>query len=126
MDERGGGVLAGAGGGEMSNNKASVLNSFLLAVTLAVLYWVGGKTASTGEAVVGLQASVSAMGVAQAKEEKVNAEAHAAIQAKVEGMVPRRDFDTRLLQIEAELRGVQLRLREFDLELIKLREKGRQ
>ena len=105
--------------------KGNVINSVLLSVTLAVLFWIGSKTASTGEAVVALQTGVSAMAAAQVKEERINAEAHAAIQAKLDGMVPRRDFDTRLLQIEAELRGVQLRLREFDLELIKLREKGK-
>jgi hypothetical protein len=107
-------------------NKTSVFNSLLLSVALGVLFWVGNKTAATGEAVVALQTGVAAMVVAQAKDERANAEAHTAIQGKLDGMVPRRDFDTRLLQIEADLRGVQLRLREFDLELIKLREKGRQ
>jgi len=107
-------------------NKGNVVNSLLLAITLAVLYWVGGKTASTGEAVVGLQTSVAAMVVAQAKDERANVEAHAQICSKLESMVPRRDFETKLLQVEADLRGVQLRLREFDLELIKLRERWKE
>ena len=62
-------------------NKTSMFNSLLLSVALAVLYWVGSKTASTGEAVVGLRAGVDAMAAAQAKDERANAEAHAAIQA---------------------------------------------
>ncbi len=105
--------------------KGNVINSVLLSVTLAVLFWIGSKTASTGEAVVALQTGVAAMAAAQVKEERINAEAHAGIQAKLDLMVPRRDYESRVLQIETDLRAVQLRLREFDLELLKLREKGK-
>jgi hypothetical protein len=36
--------------------------------------------------------------------------------------VPRREFDAKLLAIETELRKVDIRLREFELQMMKLKE----
>lgn len=54
---------------------------------------------------------------------KVNEECHIRIEQKMDAYVSRREFDTRILQLEADMRATAARLREIDLEILKLKSK---
>ena len=103
-------------------NKHSLFNSFLLAVCLAVMGWVAHKAADSGERLAGMQASVEAMKEASGKAEHASAEALSRVERKMDDMVPRREFDARMLALETEQRKADLRLREIDLEILKLKQ----
>ncbi len=103
-------------------NKHSLFNSFLLAVCLAVMGWVAHKAADSGERLAGMQSSVEAMKEASGKAERASAESLARVERKMDDMVPRREFDSRMLALETEQRKADLRLREIDLEILKLKQ----
>ena len=103
-------------------NKHSLFNSFLLAICLAVMGWVAHKAADSGERLAGMQASVEAMKEASGKAEHASAEALSRVERKMDDMVPRREFDARMLALETEQRKADLRLREIDLEILKLKQ----
>src|ERR1043165_2999919 len=104
-------------------NKTSLFNSFLLAVCLAVTSWVAQKTAASGERIAGMQATLEAVKEAGVKSEKSNEEGHLRLERKIDEMVPHREFDTKILQIETEQRRADIHLREIDLEILKLKQK---
>ena len=99
-----------------------MFNSFLLAVSLAVMAWVAHKTAANGEAMAGLQVSIAAMKDSSSKADGANAEAHARLERKLDDTVPRREYDAKMLQLETEQRKSDIRLREIDLEIMKLKQ----
>jgi hypothetical protein len=103
-------------------SKHSLFNSFLLAVCLAVMGWVAHKAADSGERIAGMQASVDAMKEASGKAERANSESLSRVERKIDDMVPRREFDSRMLAIETEQRKADIRLREIDLEILKLKQ----
>jgi parvulin-like peptidyl-prolyl isomerase len=105
-----------------TDNKISVFNSFLLAVCLAVMAWVAQKTAVNSEAMAGLQVSIAAMKDSSSKADGANAEAHARLERKLDDTVPRREYDAKMLQLETEQRKSDIRLREIDLEIMKLKQ----
>jgi hypothetical protein len=45
------------------------------------------------------------------------------MERKIDDMVPRREFEARVLLIETEQRKADIRLREIDLEILKLKQK---
>jgi len=104
-------------------NKASLFNSFLLAVCLAVTSWVAHKTAASGEHIAALQATLEALKEAAVKAEKSNEEGHLRLERRFDEVVTRREFDTKILQIETEQRRADIHLREIDLEILKLKQK---
>ena len=104
-------------------NKNSLFNSFLLAVCLAVMAWVAYKTAESGERVAAIQAVMDATKESSAKAERASAEGLSRLERKIDDLVPRREFDSRLLQIETEQKKSDIRLREIDLEILKLKQK---
>jgi hypothetical protein len=104
-------------------NKVSLFNSFLLAVCLAVMGWVAHKAADNAETLAALRVSLEAAKESSAKAEKVNAEAMARVERKLDEMLPRREFDARVLAMETEQRKAEIRLREIDLEILKLKQK---
>ena len=67
-------------------NKHNLFNSFLLAISLAVLAWVARKAADSGERIAAMQSALDAV--------KENS---ARIEHKLE------TFDTRVLLVEMEL-----------------------
>ena len=103
-------------------SKHSLINSFLLAVCLAVMGWVAHKAADSGERIAGMQASVDAMKEASGKAERASVEALGRVERKMDDMVPRREFDAKMLAIETEQRKADIRLREIDLEILKLKQ----
>ena len=104
-------------------NKASIFNSFLLAICLAVMGWVAHKAAESGERIAAIQAALDATKEASAKTERASAEGLSRLERKIDDLVPRREFDSRLLQIETEQKKSDIRLREIDLEILKLKQK---
>ena len=104
-------------------NKASIFNSFLLAICLAVMGWVAHKAAESGERIAAIQAALDATKESSAKAERASAEGLSRLERKVDDLVPRREFDSRLLQIETEQKKSDIRLREIDLEILKLKQK---
>ena len=103
-------------------NKHSLFNSFLLAVCLAVMGWVAHKAADSGERLAGMQSSVEAMKEASGKAEHASAESLARVERKIDDMLPRREFDAKMLAIETEQRKADIHLREIDLEILKLKQ----
>ena len=104
-------------------NKLSLFNSFLLAVCLAVMGWVAHKAADSGEKIAAMGAALEAAKEASLKSERSNAEGLGRMERKIDDMVPRREFDARVLLIETEQRKADIRLREIDLEILKLKQK---
>jgi hypothetical protein len=104
-------------------SKLSLFNSFLLAVCLAVMGWVAHKAAESGEKIAAIGAALEAVKEASAKAERSNAEGLGRMERKIDDMVPRREFDARVLLIETEQRKADIRLREIDLEILKLKQK---
>ena len=103
-------------------SKHSLFNSFLLGVCLAVMGWVAHKAADSGERIAGMQASVDAMKEASGKAEHASAESLARVERKLDDMLPRREFDAKMLAIETEQRKANIHLREIDLEILKLKQ----
>jgi hypothetical protein len=104
-------------------NKHSMLNSFLLAASIAVSGWVARKAADSGERIAAMQASVDAIKESSDKAERASGEAHARFERKLDEAVPRREFDGRVLVLETEQRKTELQLREIHLELLTLKQK---
>ncbi len=104
-------------------NKHSLFNSFLLAVCLAVMGWVAHKAADSGERIAAMQASLDAAKESSAKAERASSESLARVERKLDDTVPRREFDARMLTIETEQRKADIRLREIDLEILKLKDR---
>jgi hypothetical protein len=103
-------------------SKHSLFNSFLLGVCLAVMGWVAHKAADSGERIAGMQASVDAMKEASGKAEHTSAESLARVERKIDDMLPRREFEAKMLAIETEQRKADIHLREIDLEILKLKQ----
>ena len=104
-------------------NKHSMFNSFLLAVCLAVMGWVAHKAAESGERIAAMQSSLDAVKESATKAERASTESLARMERKMDDMVPRREFDAKMLAIETEQRKADIRLREIDLEILKLKER---
>lgn len=104
-------------------NKLSIFNSFLLAICLAVMGWVAHKAADSGEQIAAIKVGLDAAKEASEKAERVNAEILNRLERKIDDMVPRREFDARILAIETEQKKSDIRLREIDLEILKLKQK---
>lgn len=98
-------------------------NSVLVAVCLAVSAWVGNKAAQSGEQLAALSTQLTAIKDSAAKSERQTADGLARLERKLDEAVTRREFDARILVVEAEQRKQDIRLREIDLEILKL--KGR-
>jgi hypothetical protein len=103
-------------------SKHSLFNSFLLGVCLAVMGWVAHKAADSGERIAGMQASVDAMKEASGKAEHASAESLSRVERKIDDMLPRREFEAKMLAIETEQRKADIHLREIDLEILKLKQ----
>jgi uncharacterized membrane protein (DUF106 family) len=104
-------------------SKHSLFNSFLLAVCLAVMGWVAHKAADGGERLAAMQVSVDALKEYTTKADSANTEGLGRLERKMEDAVSRREFDARMLAIETEQRKADIRLREIDLEILKLKER---
>ena len=104
-------------------NKHSLFNSFLLAVCLAVMGWVAHKAADSGERIAAMQASLDALKENTAKADNGSMEGLSRLERKLDDTVSRREFDAKVLAIETEQRKADIRLREIDLEILKLKEK---
>jgi hypothetical protein len=107
---------------ENAMNKHSLFNSFLLAVCLAVMGWVAHKASDSGERIAAMQVALDAVKESSAKAERTSGEALLRVERKMEDLVPRREFDAKMLAIETEQRKADIRLREIDLEILKLKE----
>ena len=103
-------------------SKHSLFNSFLLGVCLAVMGWVAHKAADSGERIAAMQAALDAVKESSGKAERASAESLGRVERKMDDMVPRREFDSRMLAIETEQRKADIRLREIDLEILKLKQ----
>ena len=77
--------------------KQTSLHSFLSAVTLAVLTWVGYETVQNGKSIATLtQAMVN-------------------VERKLDDTIPRREIDPRFSQLEIDVKQLASRLRELEL-----------
>lgn len=103
-------------------NKTSLFQSFLLAVVLAVMAWVAHKTATNGEQLARVAVSIDAVKEASQKADSALADVMARLEHKVDDMVPRREYDAKILSIETDQRKSEIRLREIDLEILKLKQ----
>ena len=103
-------------------NKHSLFNSFLLGVCLAVMGWVAHKAADSGERIAAMQSSLDAVKESSGKAERASVESLSRVERKMDDMVPRREFDSRMLALETEQRKADIRLREIDLEILKLKQ----
>jgi len=108
---------------DSSMSKHSLFNSFLLAVCLAVMGWVAHKAADSGERIAAMQVALDAVKESASKAERASTEALMRLERKMDDMVPRREFDAKMLAIETEQRKADIRLREIDLEILKLKER---
>src|SRR3954464_10199403 len=99
--------------GSMSS-KVSAFQSVLLAISLGVMGWVGHKAADNAEQLAGMRASVDAVKEATTKANNSQGEALLRLERKVDELVPRREFEAKLLIAEAKLR-------EIDIELLRLK-----
>jgi hypothetical protein len=97
-----------------SMNKTSVINAALLSVSLGVMGWVGHKAADNAEQLAGMRASVDAVKEATTKANNSQGEALLRLERKVDELVPRREFEAKLLIAEAKLR-------EIDIEILRLK-----
>ena len=104
-------------------NKVSLFNSLLLGISLSVMGWVAHKASDNGEALAGMRVSIEAAKDSSGKAEKISADALARVERKLDDMVPRREYDARLLQIETEQHRADIHLRQIDLEILKLKQK---
>jgi hypothetical protein len=104
-------------------SKHSLFNSFLLGICLAVMGWVAHKAADSGERIAAMQASLDAVKESSGKAERASAEAMSRVERKLDDTVSRREFDAKLLAVETEQRKTEIRLREIDLEILKLKER---
>jgi hypothetical protein len=103
-------------------SKHSMFNSFLLAVCLAVMGWVAHKAADSGERIAAMQVALDAVKESASKAERASSESLARVERKLDDTVPRREFDAKMLAIETEQRKTDIRLREIDLEILKLKQ----
>ena len=104
-------------------SKHSIFNSFLLGVCVAVMGWVAHKAADSGERIAAMQAALDGVKESAGKAERASSEALNRVERKIDDMVPRREFDSRMLSLETEQRKADIRLREIDLEILKLKER---
>ena len=103
-------------------SKHSLFNSFLLSFCLAGMGWVAHKAADSCERIAAMQVALDAVKESSAKAESASAEALGRVERKMDDMVPRREFDAKMLAIETEQRKADIRLREIDLEILKLKQ----
>lgn len=85
------------------------LNTILLAISLAVLSWLGWTSFENSRALAVLQSTSNTTALALERLEK-----------KIEDSVPRREYDTRIAAVETRLAEIGVRLRELDLALARL------
>lgn len=93
--------------------RTSAINTALLSCVLGVTGWVAYKASSSGEAIAGMQATSSAV-----------VERLGRVEAALGNMVPRHEAESRILRIESDQRSIEVRLREIDLEILKLKQKS--
>jgi len=92
-----------------SNEKKNVnFNSVLMFIVLGVLGWLGVETRATS---LGL----AEMRTAQNMISRSNSEAFGRMEDHLNNSVPRREFDLRIVAIEARLTEINVRLHELDL-----------
>jgi hypothetical protein len=103
-------------------NKHSTFNSFLLAVALAVMAWVARKAAESGEGIAAIKPALDAVKEDSARTERVTLDAVSRLDRKIDELVPRREFDSKILVLESENRKADIHLREIDLEILKLKQ----
>lgn len=70
------------------------LNSLVLTICLALAGWVALKTAQSGEQIAAMRISLETLKESAAKTER-----------KLDEMLPRREFDARLLVLEQRLKN---------------------
>jgi hypothetical protein len=99
----------------------NTVNSFILSVCLGVSGWVAYETSENGKRLAAVQASLESVRLAADKTERASTEAIQRLDRKLDDTLPRREFDARVLIIESEQRKADIRLREIDLEILKLR-----
>jgi hypothetical protein len=102
-------------------NRSQIFTSTLLGIFLAVSAWIGNKTANTAEQVASIATEITAVKDAASKAERQLADSVGRIERKLDDAVSRREFDSRVLLLEAEQRKQDIRLREIDLEILKLK-----
>ena len=103
------------------SSKVSAFQSVLLAISLGVMGWVGHKAADNAEQLAGMRASMESVKEATTKAERSQGEALLRLERKIDEVVPRREFEAKLLLVEAEQRKADIRLREIDVEILKLK-----
>src|SRR3954469_19943640 len=96
--------------------KSTLLNSTLLTITLGVMAWVGHKSAENAEQLAAIRASVDALKEATSKADSSQSDALLRLERRTDESVPRREFEAKLLIAETKLR-------EIDLEILKLRQR---
>lgn len=104
--------------------KFGVLHTVLVGVCLAVCAWVGNKAAQSGEQLAALSSELASIKDAAGKSEKAMADGLARVERKLDEAVTRREFDARILVVEAEQRKQDIRLREIDLEILKMKSRA--
>ncbi|MDB6034917.1 MAG: hypothetical protein JWM16_5255, partial [Verrucomicrobiales bacterium] len=81
----------------------------------------GHKAAENAEQLAGLRASVDGVKESMGKVEVFQKESLQRMERKLDEMVPHREFEAKLTLVEVEQRKFDLRLRELDLEILKLK-----
>lgn len=102
-------------------NRISIINGALLGVCLAVSGWVGNKAAHGGEQLAAVATQLESMRESASKAERQTTDGLSRLERKLDETVSRREFDARLLLLEAEQRKQDIRLREIDIEILQLK-----
>ncbi|MCI0744042.1 MAG: hypothetical protein L0Y58_01430 [Verrucomicrobia subdivision 3 bacterium] len=83
--------------------KPQTFHSFLSAACLAVMTWVGYETVESGKSIAALKTELAALNGTLAKLER-----------KLDDTVPRREYESRILQLQADLKLLLSRMRDFE------------
>ena len=93
----------------------------LMTADVLVIMNLPRKAADSGEQIAAMRSNLDAVKEASAKAERSSTEGMTRLERKLDDMLPRREFDARVLLLESEQRKADIRLREIDLEILKLK-----
>lgn len=110
---------------ESRTTRTSIFTTVALSVILGLGAWLGHKTAENAERLAGMSAGLDAIRESAKHAEQSSIDGVTRLERKLDELVPRREFDARLLTSENDQRKADLRIREIDLEILKLKQERR-
>ena len=110
--------------------KVQPVNAWMVPVFATLIIgmsgWLVSKTSSNGEQLAALTVQIHADAVARSQMDVENGNAHKQFFDKIDGLVSKREFETRLLSIEAKIsecniaiKAIEVRLQNIEMQLPK-------